>query len=122
MKTENEKFYDEQIAPVLLELARKCKERGMAFLASVEYDPLTMGRGRTDYMPVDEADKLSAAQRIVHWAARCDGNIDKFFVACDLHGKEHGHSSIYLQLAGNKNIKYTGNEVAAIAVITPPSS
>lgn len=118
MKSDNEKFYDENVAPVLLKLAQQCQKRGMSFLASVEYDPENGGRGRTDFQMPDQKDKLSAAQRMVHWAARCDGNIDSFFIACDRHGKEHGHSSIYLQMAGNKNVKFSGNEIAAIAVTT----
>lgn len=115
----NEEFYDREVAPVLLGLAKQCQQRGMSFLASVEYDPENGGRGRTDFQMPDEGGKLSSAQRIVHWAARANGNIDSFFIACDRHGKEHGHSSIYLQMAGNKNIKYSGSECAAITVMTP---
>ena len=37
--TESEKFYDDVIAPALLDLAGKCGERGMSFLSVVEYDP-----------------------------------------------------------------------------------
>ena len=115
----NEAFYDAKIAPVLLKLAEQCKKRGMSFIASVEYDAKTEGIGRTEFQMPDEGDKLSAAQRLVHWAARSQGNIDRLFMACDRHGKEHGHSSVYLQMVGNKNVKYTGNEVAAIAVMSP---
>lgn len=91
----------------------------MSFLASVEFDPVNAGIGKTEFRMPDECEKISAAQRLVHWAARCEGNIDKLFLACDRHGREHGHSSIYLQLAGNKNVKYTGNEMAAITIMHP---
>lgn len=33
--SEKEQFYDEEIAPVLLDLANKCAERGLHFLAQV---------------------------------------------------------------------------------------
>lgn len=117
----NEEIYDSEIAPELMKLCARCKELGIAFVASVEYDAPNSGRGRTEFQPPDEADKCSAAQRIVHWASRCNGNIDALFNACNCHGREHGHSSVWLLQAGNNNIKYTGNEVAAITVIGPPS-
>lgn len=114
----NEKFYDEQIAPELMRLANLCQDRKMSFIACVEYDPDTQGIGRTEVCQPDECGKLSAAQRMTHWAARAMGNLDSFMIACDRHGKEHGHSSMYLRMAGNKNTKSTGNEVAALTIIS----
>lgn len=114
----NEEFYDTEIAPILLKLRDLCAARKMAFVASVEFDPSSSAIGRTEYQPPDDG-SISAAQRLVHWAARSQGNIDKLFMACDRHGREHGHSSIYLQLLGNKNVKYSGSEMAAITVVTP---
>lgn len=35
----NEEFYDAEIAPALLKLLEKCRERKMSFLAQVEIDP-----------------------------------------------------------------------------------
>jgi hypothetical protein len=116
-----EKLYDEEIAPKLLELCKLAQKHGMSFVACVEYDPTNAGYGRTEWQAPDEGGKLSAAQRLVHWAARSEGNIDRLMMAVDRHGREHGHSSIYLQMAGNKNVKYTGNEVAAITVTSPNS-
>ena len=31
----SEQFYDDEIAPVLMELAQKCEARGMSFLADL---------------------------------------------------------------------------------------
>lgn len=115
----NEEIYDTEIAPELLKLAKRCESLGMSFIASVEYDAANGGIGRTDFQMPDEKDKLSAAQRLTHWAARSQGNLDRLLFTCDKHGKEHGHSSIYLQMAGNKNVKYDGTEIAAIAVTSP---
>jgi hypothetical protein len=92
--TDNEKFYDEQIAPELLKLRELCAARGMAFVASVEYN--IGDRGRTEFQPPDEGDKLSAAQRLAHWAARCNGNVDILIGWIVDHGKKHGHNSIYI--------------------------
>lgn len=112
----NEEIYDTEIAPALLKLCKRCQEVGMSFVACVEYDPTNHGYGRTEFQMPDEADKLSAAQRLVHWAARAEGNIDRLFMTCDRHGKEHGHSSVYLQLLGNKNVQ-CGNEAAAFTIL-----
>lgn len=35
----NEAWFDAEIAPKLLELCNACADRGMSFLACVEYDP-----------------------------------------------------------------------------------
>lgn len=115
----NEEFYDSTIAPDLLRLCKLCQERGMAFVACVEYDAPNHGIGKTEFQPPDEKDKLSASQRLVHWAARSKGNVDVLIRAIDRHGKEHGHSSIYLQQLGNNNVKYDGVQTAAFMVMSP---
>lgn len=109
----SEEIYDQEIAPELRRLAERCKELGMSFIAQVEFSAHNTARTEV------EIPGASCKQKLVHWAARSNGNVDSLFMAVDRHGKEHGHSSIYLKLAGNDNIKYSGNEVAAIAVITP---
>lgn len=114
----NEEIYDSEIAPKLLELCKRCQELGMSFVACVEYDAASAGIGRTEFQMPDKGGQLSAAQRLVHWAARSQGNIDKLFIACDRHGREHGHSSVYLQLLGNKNVKSTGDEFASFTVVS----
>lgn len=114
---QKEAIYDAEIAPELLKLAKRCQELEMSFVACVEYDPSSHGYGRTEFQMPDDKDKLSAAQRLVHWAARCEGNIDKLFFTCDRHGQKHGHSSSYLRRLGNDNIQYSGNEYAAFTII-----
>lgn len=37
--SESEAWYDAEIAPALAALAQRCNERGMAFVAAVEYQP-----------------------------------------------------------------------------------
>jgi hypothetical protein len=118
--TTNEEFYDTEIAPILKDLCAKCMAREMSFVASVEYDPLNAGRGRTEFqMPTKPVLLTSCGQLLVHWAARCNGNVDSLIMAIDKHAREYGHSSIYLQQLGNKNVQYSGNEVAAIMITTP---
>ena len=106
----HESIYDSEIAPQLMAIAKRCEELGISFLAAVEYAPGEMGM--TEVHTPDRG----IQQALVHWAARCKGNVDALFMAIDRHATKHGHSSIYLQLAGNKNIVETGNEFAAITI------
>lgn len=90
----NETFYDEEIAPKLLELAKKCEGRGISFLASVEFEPGEVSR-------TESLQKTAGiGQKITHWAARCNGNVDILMIAIQRHAKEHGHSSAVLHLLG----------------------
>lgn len=111
----NEEIYDAEIAPKLLELCKRCQELGFSFAANVEWE---LGNtGRTEFQSKD----ASAKQLLVHWAARCNGNVDALFMAIDKSAFKNGHSSAYLERLGNKNIKFTGNEVAAFTIISPKS-
>jgi hypothetical protein len=87
----NEEIYDSEIAPVLLALGKRCEEVGISFVAHVEWEP---GKnGRTETLQVE----ASFSQRLVHWAARCGGNIDSLIWAIKKHAKTHGHSSVELR-------------------------
>lgn len=39
-----EKFYDTEIAPELLRLAKLCQDKGLSFVAGVEWAPGDLGR------------------------------------------------------------------------------
>jgi hypothetical protein len=43
----SEQFYDEQIAPVLADLAQKCLDNGLSMVAVVQYGPEYKQRGAT---------------------------------------------------------------------------
>jgi hypothetical protein len=45
-RSDAERFYDEEIAPALLEIGRKCEERGMSVVFLVEYEPGEIGETR----------------------------------------------------------------------------
>lgn len=89
-----EDFYDAEIAPRLLEVAQLCEAQGMSIVAQVEYEPGK--RGETSY----EAGDASYPQRLVHWAARCHGNVDTLLLVMLRHAREHGHASIFLAQLG----------------------
>lgn len=111
-----EQIYDEEIAPALLKIGKRCEELGFSIAASVEWK---WGEtGQTIFL----ADGHSAKQLLVHWAIKCHGNVDSLIMAIDRHSQKHGHSSICLKMLGNNNVKYSGNEMAALTVVTPGGS
>jgi hypothetical protein len=81
---DNEVFYDEEIAPALIDLAKRCNERGMAFVASVEYDQDK--RGDTYFMTED----AGIAINMVYLAARAAPNVDGFVINLKRHCNKHG--------------------------------
>ena len=91
-----EQFYDDEIAPKLKELCDACKQKGVPFLALVEYDPGSVGR--TEFTPAS----AGIGQRIATWAARANGNIDSLMIAVQRHAKEHGHNSLILSILERK--------------------
>lgn len=109
----NEEIYDAEIAPKLLELCKRCQELGFSFAANVEWEVGETGRTES------QQPTASAKQLLVHWAARCNGNVDALIMAIDRCAHKHGHSSMYLERLGNKNIKFSGNEVAAFTIVSP---
>lgn len=90
----NEAFYDFDLAPRLLEIARLCQARGMSFVAMVEY--AQGDSGETCWVAPDASIKPIVAQ----WGVKCRGNIDSFMIAAERHAREHGHSSAVLTLRG----------------------
>ena len=89
---EREAFYDHEIAPVLMELARKCEDNGVSFVATVEWQPGETGETAT----IQESAGIKL--RMAHWAVAAHGNADALIGALVKHGKEHGHNSIYLHM------------------------
>lgn len=94
---EREAFYDAEIAPVLLDLAQRCKAEGLSFLAVVEYDLGKHGRTRKF------ADgKIGLGIASADWAAQACGNVDVLIMMLMKYAQGHGHSSLCLsQLWGS---------------------
>lgn len=88
-----EQFYDEHVAPVLLELARKCDEQGIPFLASVEYGEGDLGT------TINKAAHASSAFYLPRLAL-FSSNIDSFMIRVSRDATKHGHSSMILTLLG----------------------
>jgi len=69
-----EDFYDGEIAPVLLDLANKCAERGLHFLAQVEYEPGEFG------LTHKFADDPHLAMIMLALCARAKHNVDSYLI------------------------------------------
>jgi hypothetical protein len=90
----SETFYDKEIAPDLLRLAKLCETNGMSFLAQVEFardevaDTCTIVKG------------AGVKTRMVYMAIRARGNVDALAMSLMRYAEIHGHSSAALRLMG----------------------
>lgn len=82
--TEGEAWYDAEIAPALAALAKRCRERGMAFVAVVEYQP--GDRAGTYYMTKD----AGLAMTMQHLCAITAPNVDAYVTNLAKHCKSNG--------------------------------
>lgn len=92
----NEEFYDQEIAPELLRLAKLCEARGMAFVCDVGFMDAEGNKGSTRFCP----EGAHIRQLFTWWASCADGNADTLIWAMQGHAKKHGHSSASLYLLG----------------------
>lgn len=82
--SEDEAWYDAEIAPALAALAQRCYERGMAFVAAVEYQP---GDHATTYMMGEDA---CLQMQMVRLCSQTAPNVDRYILALRKHCKEQG--------------------------------
>ncbi len=101
-ETDNEAFYDAEVAPVLADLSKRLTDRGMNFIALATYDDIgsvarTVGMVPGAPLMIRAADALARC-----WAEGGSVNFDQFLMATvnDQDGKPH--SSIMLQMLGAK--------------------
>ncbi len=82
--TENEAWYDTEIAPALAALNKKCAEKKMGFLAVVEFDPGS--RGRTQSLPADAGVEM----HMLYLCACAGNNFDKFAILMRQYAEKRG--------------------------------
>ena len=93
-----EQFYDDEIAPLLVELAKECSERGMSFLASVQYGSNDDQRGDTVLLQPD----ASLPMAMVRHCMKTAPNIDSYMIGLARYCREKGidtSSSIYMNFS-----------------------
>lgn len=95
-RSDNEKFYDDYIAPVLLTMAQDMEARGMGFVATVEYNPDE--HATTVNVPATKSD----AGKLTYYAARAQGNIDSVVISWvkDARQNNRAHGSIVMNQMG----------------------
>lgn len=81
--TENEQWYDDEIAPLLLEVARRCKTRGVSFIGAVEYNPTDYARTTTF------ATDAGLAIRMLDFCAQAGTNVDGYIIALMRYCRKH---------------------------------
>jgi hypothetical protein len=91
-KAMSEKDYDEIIAPMLAEVAKKCEELGMQMVARVEWEPGNCGV--TAFPPSIDAMK-SGGMLVAATACLCHGNVDRLCIS--LSKRPGADQSIFLQ-------------------------
>lgn len=75
MATERE--YDEQIAPLLVDVAERCEALGMSMVARVEWEPDEAG-----ITQVGIGDNSGVSQRMAHLAVHARGNLNWLVIQC----------------------------------------
>ena len=79
-----EDWYDAEIAPALRDLAKKCHERGMSFVAAVEYEPGE--RGGTYYLTEDAGLEM----QMLRICALTVPNVDAYVINLKRHAHRLG--------------------------------
>lgn len=75
MATEQE--YDDIIAPMLADVANRCKELGMNMVARVEWEPDEIG-----ITQIGIGDDAGFGQKMAQLACHSRGNLDLFLIEC----------------------------------------
>lgn len=91
---DRERFYDEELAPVLADMAKRCAEKGLSFVALVEWD---FGEvGHTGSLREGRGPQIENASA----AAFAGDNVDALIMHLMRKATEHGHSSMFLHQLG----------------------
>lgn len=94
--SENEDWYDREIAPKLLELSSACHGRGMSFLSVVEYEPGS--RARTRRLTEAAGLEMVMIEHCAHTAPNIDGYVLGLIRYCREKGIDTGASIVMRQL------------------------
>lgn len=96
--SENEEWYDREIAPKLRELAEACHARGMSFLACVEYEPGS--RAGTYWLTEDAGLEMTMVKHCATTAPNIDGYVIGLARHCEEKGIDTGASMVMRKLTG----------------------
>lgn len=94
----DEEFYDSEVAPVLMDLAKKHQERGLAFFALSQWG--AEEAARTVTLPENPMAVFRYLNVLAQAAVGSGVNIDSFMLAVMREAREKGHSSMVLKQLG----------------------
>lgn len=106
----SEQWYDEEIAPKLVELCKACKDRGLSFFAMVEY--AHGDRAETRWIAPNAGLPMYMAPMLAHHGDNVDGFVINLIRHCRKMGIDWSSSMVLRQLGG----EYSEKETA----VTPP--
>ena len=86
-----EEFYDEEIAPALMRLAKSCEEHGLSLIAMVEFGPNETGS------TFSVRENAGIEIQVARMAMRSQGNADMLIMGLRDYGSKHGHNSFMLK-------------------------
>jgi hypothetical protein len=81
--SDNERWYDEEIAPALQAIGRRCEEHGRAFVAVVEFEPGS--QGRTCILP----EGAGLGMVMINLCAQTVTNVDRYLFSLARYCREH---------------------------------
>ena len=96
---DGETWYDAEIAPALEALAKRCNERGMAFVAEVEYKQNC--HSGTYFL----GNRAGLSMQMLNLCARTLPNVDRYVINLSRYCKDHGidtTGSFVMQNLGGK--------------------
>ncbi len=109
----SEQWYDTQIAPELMKLAKRCKDRGVSFLAVVEY--AEGERGTIAFMNKDP----SLEMVMIRHCAQTAPNIDAYVINVGRYAKEcgidTGASIVMRRMTPNSQAQRSREAASAVA-------
>lgn len=93
---ENEKVYDEKIAPLMTQIITICDEHKMPYHCSFMF--------RADELCTshNEHGSDSIIMFMLYVASMCFGNLDRFIMSMQKHAEKKGHGSMFLRLFENQ--------------------
>lgn len=97
VEPDTEKFYDTEIAPKLLELAKACRAKGLSFLSFVGCQEWS---SRTVEIPPDAPTSFTVLYEAMRQCSGGEFNVDGFMFAVAREARKTGHDSATLAALG----------------------
>jgi hypothetical protein len=92
-KSANEQWYDDEIAPAMVALAEQCKNRGVAMIAVVEFEP-GGERGMTTTLPGGCGTAMAMLLHCTQMGLNIDGYVMGLLKFCKDRGIDYSGSVV----------------------------